>query len=241
MVFELHSAARDGDTTRVIQLLGKGQDINERDTHSRTALHLAAWAGRTEVVDLLIAQGCQVSAAAIDDTTALHFAAQKGHSDVVATLLQAGVHVDSRTRKGLTALHMAAHGGHIDTVEVLLSRHANPVAKNKRNQTPLETAVDPVVKKVLQDAVPICKVAQAHPTQQVNVQQIDQSVKHRKVCEVDEKTKALQGNEAAPRDLGQVGQGTVELEAKHCSLQQEEDTEAETTQMEPPTKQRKVM
>jgi hypothetical protein len=48
MAFPLHAAARDGDVTKIAQLLEKDSDelnINGRDKHKRTALILAAWAG----------------------------------------------------------------------------------------------------------------------------------------------------------------------------------------------------
>lgn len=44
---DLHTAARDGDVARMVQLIGLGGcDVNSRDKHARTALHLAAWSGQ---------------------------------------------------------------------------------------------------------------------------------------------------------------------------------------------------
>jgi len=43
---DLHTAARNGDVQRMLQLIGLGTDLNTKDKHARTALHLAAWAGQ---------------------------------------------------------------------------------------------------------------------------------------------------------------------------------------------------
>jgi ankyrin repeat protein len=43
---DLHTAARNGDVARMLELIGLGTDLNSRDKHSRTALHMAAWAGQ---------------------------------------------------------------------------------------------------------------------------------------------------------------------------------------------------
>ena len=44
---DLHTAAREGDAARMLQLVALGTDLTTRDKHARTALHLAAWAGQT--------------------------------------------------------------------------------------------------------------------------------------------------------------------------------------------------
>ena len=43
---DLHTAARNGDTARILQLVAIGADLNARDKLARTPLHLAAWAGQ---------------------------------------------------------------------------------------------------------------------------------------------------------------------------------------------------
>ena len=45
MAFPLHEAARQGDATAVVGLIGQGANLEQRDPSNRVALHLAAWAG----------------------------------------------------------------------------------------------------------------------------------------------------------------------------------------------------
>ena len=50
---ELWSAARDGNTGRVKALLGKGADVNAKDSEGNTALMLAVKGGHGEIIKLL--------------------------------------------------------------------------------------------------------------------------------------------------------------------------------------------
>ena len=59
---EILSAAANGDTESVKQLLAKGTDINVRDEKGGTPLHGAAFFGQAEVAELLIQKGADVNA-----------------------------------------------------------------------------------------------------------------------------------------------------------------------------------
>jgi len=43
---DLHTAARDGDTKRIAELMAVSAHVDGRDKHSRTPLHLAAANGQ---------------------------------------------------------------------------------------------------------------------------------------------------------------------------------------------------
>jgi ankyrin repeat protein len=45
MADDLHTAARQNDGKRVLELVAAGADVNARDKHARTPLILAAWSG----------------------------------------------------------------------------------------------------------------------------------------------------------------------------------------------------
>ena len=59
---EILSAAANGDTKTVKQLLAKGADINARDEDGGTPLHGAAFFGQAEVAEMLIQEGADVNA-----------------------------------------------------------------------------------------------------------------------------------------------------------------------------------
>lgn len=58
----LHKAVLYNKRTRLIQLLEKGEFVDKRDRHGRTALHLAVISQNVEMVKLLIAHGADVNA-----------------------------------------------------------------------------------------------------------------------------------------------------------------------------------
>ena len=59
---EILSAAANGDTKTVKQLLAKGADIDARDEYGGTPLHGAAFFGQAEVAEMLIQEGADVNA-----------------------------------------------------------------------------------------------------------------------------------------------------------------------------------
>ncbi|MEU7630335.1 ankyrin repeat domain-containing protein [Nocardia sp. NPDC049220] len=58
----LHYAAADEDPGLVAQLLGRGQDPNDRDRDGHTPLHLAAQYDDAEVLGLLLDAGADIDA-----------------------------------------------------------------------------------------------------------------------------------------------------------------------------------
>lgn len=59
---ELHSAAQNGDLTRVRQLLAHGRSPNAFDDIAMTPLHYAAMSGHIDIMRLLLQAGADVNA-----------------------------------------------------------------------------------------------------------------------------------------------------------------------------------
>ncbi len=90
---QLFDAAKTGDVSRLIALLGRNPEKLQLRTkpHEQTLLHLAAFGGHLAAVNLLLARGLDVNLRDKGDNTyAMHWAAAAGHLDVVRRLADAG-------------------------------------------------------------------------------------------------------------------------------------------------------
>ena len=88
---DLYIASRDGDDTRVRELLEEGVDPDEyKDEYGYTALQRAAERGIHEVVSRLIKASADLNIQSNFGNTALHWAAFEGHNNVTSTLMKAG-------------------------------------------------------------------------------------------------------------------------------------------------------
>ena len=139
----LWTAARDGGTEVVRQLLADGAEVEERGGWTEgTALDVAATHGHEAVARLLIGKGAAVSAKDNGGITPLHWAASRGHEAVVWLLLEHRAEVSVKDDHGVTPLHSAASYGFEAVVGLLLEHGADLSAKlNKRGWTPLDLAI----------------------------------------------------------------------------------------------------
>src|SRR5208337_176347 len=84
---QLTTAASNGDTALVQQLLEKGAHIEAKNAFGNPALVLAAYRGYTEVVKLLLEKGANIEATVPSGNTSLIIAAANGRTEVVKLLL----------------------------------------------------------------------------------------------------------------------------------------------------------
>jgi hypothetical protein len=123
----LQKAAEQGDTTKLMQLLDKGDDIEWKHKGTgRTALVSAAIAGQRDAVDALIQRGANIDhQCTAVGYSPLAWASELGFVDVAQLLIARGAAVDlpSPALKR-TPLMAAAQSGHTDVVRLLLDHGA---------------------------------------------------------------------------------------------------------------------
>lgn len=145
----LHIAAEshrcNGDVSTVGLLLGKGIDIDVKDSHGKTPLNRAASSGIDEMVSELLRHGAQIEACNGTGVRPLHFAAKSLRAcrlsfPTVQVLLDNGAEVNALDRDGRTALHWAVINGQsrdVDlgrdpVIKMLLERGADPNIQDTR-------------------------------------------------------------------------------------------------------------
>ncbi len=97
--------------------------------------------------------------------TLLMQVAKVGRADLICFLVdECGARTRVRSgRHQMTALHIAAHRNAADCVHELLRRRADPNAKNWRDETPADTATDPLIVDMLRRAAAATEPAAAPP------------------------------------------------------------------------------
>src|SRR6266704_4656772 len=94
---ELRIAIKQGDTERLLALLGNDKRLLEMSTPFGTWLHVAAAHDRLEIVKKLVSLGMAINRnGGILGGTALNEAASEGHVEVVRYLLSQGAQMDVR-------------------------------------------------------------------------------------------------------------------------------------------------
>ncbi len=88
---DLWTAAAEGDTKTMKQLIKDGHDVNALDPNlGSTALTFAVLQNQPKAVRLLIKNGADATAGAMDGNTALHAAVFLGYDKIVKELFRAG-------------------------------------------------------------------------------------------------------------------------------------------------------
>ncbi|RSL51867.1 hypothetical protein CEP54_011211 [Fusarium duplospermum] len=136
----LQAAARNGHTTTVEFLLGKGANPQAVDRHGRTPLSWAAGEGHPGAVSALLVQDLHGDVDMADEKgrSPLLLGAQRGYHAVVMLLLAAGAAVDKRDNFGRTPLSWAVR--YPQVADILLQANADMDAVDMYQRSPLSYA-----------------------------------------------------------------------------------------------------
>ncbi|KAK3245513.1 hypothetical protein CYMTET_44923, partial [Cymbomonas tetramitiformis] len=118
----LHAAAEKGMVEMLIELAGKGVEVDAEDREGRTALTVALAFGQEGAARALLEAGAGVNAGT--GQRPLHAAAERGMVEMVRELLGKGVEVDAEDGEGRTALTVALAFGQEAAARALLEAGA---------------------------------------------------------------------------------------------------------------------
>lgn len=109
----LQLAAFGNHTTCVEILLSASKsNIDDFDSHGKSAVHVAAFLGHKDVLIQLLEAGAFIdNVNPLTGLTPLHMAVLRTQTTSVRTLAQCGADINARTPSNATALHFAAVGG----------------------------------------------------------------------------------------------------------------------------------
>ena len=137
----LHDAVRDGDLSRLQELIAAGEDLTAQDNIAGTALHWAALTDNVDAARLLIDAGIDLNLAKrSNQQTALHVAAERGNIEVATLLVAAGADLKAGTTTGYTPLHIAAGSDNLKVGKLLIEAGADIEARVLGGATPLMAA-----------------------------------------------------------------------------------------------------
>lgn len=145
-----------GNVNKVIRLIDKGIDVNDKMENDRTALHDIAYSmvasneksvpnlHRVEITQILIDNGAEIDPLTNREQTPLHLAAFCGQHEVADILIRNGANVNAQDLMKYTPLHHAVESycsGHrkhyILFIQTLIKYGADVNAQDVWGETPL--------------------------------------------------------------------------------------------------------
>lgn len=124
---QLISAAAEGDTETVLELLENGADIDATDNQGVTAVMAATQRNNVDTVKALIEQGANIDIRNNNQDNVLLYAGAEGLLEIVKLAVEAGADTTLTNRYGGIALIPASDRGHVDIVEELLTNSSSDV------------------------------------------------------------------------------------------------------------------
>src|ERR1700733_3960848 len=124
----LRKATKNGDSTKVIELIVAGADINAQVNYSgETPLHETCSNNNIEMAKLLINHGADVNSKADHDITPLYnVCSSNGNVELAQLLISHGANINMRDKQwGDTPLQRACSQGYLEVVKLLINHGAD--------------------------------------------------------------------------------------------------------------------
>lgn len=135
----LHSYIKSDQDRNALELIAKGETVNDRDQMGYTPLHLAAIKGNQSIAKALVEQGSHINARDFHGRTPFMLALREGHVELSRYLLSQDTQL--KTNYTLTnALFDAVTGGSKEMTEYLLAKNFPVNTVNRFNTSALHIA-----------------------------------------------------------------------------------------------------
>ncbi|EAY03188.1 hypothetical protein TVAG_049720 [Trichomonas vaginalis G3] len=122
-------------------LLEKYPDLLEKkDENDYTPLILASENGNINTIKYLLKKSANVHAKNCYQSTALHRACANGYVEIIDLLYQNGANIEETDDDALRPLHYCILRDNDEALRKILELKADPLAKNKRGETPAQMA-----------------------------------------------------------------------------------------------------
>ena len=137
----LITAAQQGDTETVVQLLEQGADVHATNERGVTALIAAAYQNHVAIAEMLIDAGADVNVQDVTQQSAYLISTSDGYLELLQLTLDAGADVHSLDSYNGTGLIRAADRGHVEIIEKLLETEIDIDHINRLGWTALLEAI----------------------------------------------------------------------------------------------------
>lgn len=131
-----------GKHTQLIgELVGRGADINQRDSYGRTPLHFAVSFSEYDTVTAVIVQNAEVNVRDYAGRAPLFEAVQKEDFNTAKLLVENGADINIREKHGLTPLHLTILKNNFQFIKWLICLDADVNTESHKGNTPLFDAL----------------------------------------------------------------------------------------------------
>ena len=104
----LLTAAKNGNTSFVVELLDLGADPNALNDDGNSSVWFACYSNQSSTLKVLIQEGAVLDIQNDNGATPLIYVASKGHYQMVKLLVESGADLNLQTQDGFNALDVAA-------------------------------------------------------------------------------------------------------------------------------------